>query len=322
MPYKNEEERREYHRRYREAHREKANAYGVEYRKAHPEAIKAKNKHWQEARQPIVDEARRLREYPSLVECQICHRHFASLLGKHLAKHGLSIAEYRTQFPDAPMMIAAMSESRSKGGLIQALRNAYDGQAPDSKLFSFLLGAMLGDGSLECPKRNARYVDASSNEAYATWKHALLKAYFPTTITKRVSQPHKKTGREYTAWFVRTASHPLLTEWHTAWYPDHKRVSRDLVLKHLDSFALAVWFFDDGHHGRSGLFLYTLGFEVSDVEWLAGLLSARFCLEAIAWQNNRGQAMIRIPASSIERFLDLVRPHVAPGMDYKIMGRK
>lgn len=321
MPSPDKNKNREYARRYREKHREEARAYGLAYRKKYPERVRAKNKLWQETRGPIVEEERRVREHAETVECMICHRQFL-FLGRHLKKHGLNSSEYKEQFPGARMLVGALARRRGVSGSARALRNTYDGREPDATLFSFLLGTMLGDGSLENKKRNARYADASSNESYATWKYDLLKTYFPTTITRRVSRPHKKTGRQYIAWFVRTASHPILTEWHKAWYPDHKRVCRDLVLQHLDAFALAVWFFDDGCHNKDGIYLYPLGFEVQDVEWLAGLLLSRFGLAAHVGMNRRGQALIRIPNGSRARFLALVQPHVAPGMNYKITGRR
>jgi hypothetical protein len=318
MPYRDSEKSKAYHQAYREARREKANAYAAEYRRTHKGKVREQNREWNVAHGDDARERERLEAGIETIECAICHRRFA-FLGRHLRKHNMTAEEYAAAYPDAPVLSATLEQARSKAGTSRASYLGYEGQEPDAALFSFLTGCLLGDGSLECKKVNARYAEASSNQPYAEWKYDLLKRYFPTAITRRISSPHPKTGRRYTAWPVRTCAHPLLTEWHAQWYAPKKRIPKDLVLQYLDSFALAVWFFDDGHNAKhGGAYLYTMGFAVDEVEWLADLLRGRFGLQNKVQRNRHGQAMIRIVNGSKAHFLDLISPHVAPGMEYKI----
>jgi len=322
MPHADSEASREYHRRYREAHREEARAYAKAYREQHPERVRAKRQKWERTKAVAWREKRRLQKHDDLVECAICHRKFA-FLGRHIRTHDIDTDEYRRRFPSHPLLSVSLTAKRSQAGLDRARRHDYDGQEPDRTLYAFLTGAMLGDGSLECKKVNARYADASSNELYARWKHHLLSVYFPCTITRRTARPHKKTGKQYVAWFVRTCVHPFLTSWYNEWYGGGpKHIPRDLVEEYLDPFALAVWYFDDGHNGKDCPYLYTMGFDSTDVEWLTALLLSRFGLLTAIRFNKQGQPMILIQGDSRARFLDLVRPHVVPGMEYKVVDRR
>ena len=38
-----------------------------------------------------------------MIECEICHKEFHFITATHLAKHGVTLKEYRERFPDAPI---------------------------------------------------------------------------------------------------------------------------------------------------------------------------------------------------------------------------
>jgi hypothetical protein len=253
-----------------------------------------------------------------VVACMVCGAKQEVISHLHLATHGLTVKEYREKYPDAPMMGSSMKASRSKGVEGRRKWTKYGGKEPDKKLFSFLTGTMLGDGSLENQVKTARYCEGGKNQFYLKHKRALLAEYFPTTFKHRFSKPDKRTGKSYEGWWVRTCGHPLLKEWHTKWYPAKKSVCRELVLEHLDPLALAFWFYDDGHLSPSGACLYTMAFAKEDVEFLSGLLKDRFDIDNWVRENEHGQFYIYVGAKGRPRLLEVIGQHPMPGMAYKL----
>lgn len=233
-----------------------------------------------------------------MLRCAICGEPHQTI-GRHVAIHGISLADYRIRYPDAPLIVASVRVLRGKGSAAQAQarRDAYQGREPDQYLAEFLTGTLLGDGHLECCKKNSRYAEGGNNETYLRWKHSVLQRYFPTTFTQRLSAPHIRSGKRYLGWWIKTTVHPMLTEAHRSWYSgDVKRVPFDIVEQHLTEFALAVWFCDDGSAPKSwyGAQLYTQGFQLDEVEFLQELLHRRFRLSTKILFNKKRQPFLSI----------------------------
>lgn len=256
-----------------------------------------------------------------MFRCAICGEP-QQTIGRHLAVHDLSSAEYKARYPDAPLATAAVRAFRSKGSSsqAQARRDAYQGRLPDQYLAEFLTGALLGDGSLECRKKNARYAEGGKNEMYLRWKHSVLQRYFPATFKERLSAPHVRSGKCYRGWWVRTVSHPLLTEAYKDWYSGGvKGVPAGVVEQHLTEFALAVWFCDDGNASkdRGQANLYTMGFQLGDVKFLQELLLLRFGLASNILFNKKRQPFLQFGHAARIGLQEILRRNPLPGMDYK-----
>jgi hypothetical protein len=77
---------------------------------------------------------------------------------------------------------------------------------------------------------------------------------------------------------------------------------------------------DDGslkwRQSRSVL-LNTQGYERSDVEHLAQMLTQAFGLDAFLRRQTEGYQIV-VPGRSLERFLELIDPYLLPEMEYKI----
>jgi hypothetical protein len=50
-----------------------------------------------------------------VVECEVCHRQFKQIASRHLQLHDLTMAEYRSAYPDARLMTDEVEKSISKG---------------------------------------------------------------------------------------------------------------------------------------------------------------------------------------------------------------
>lgn len=260
-----------------------------------------------------------------MLRCVICGEP-QQAIGRHVAIHGISLADYRVKYPGAPLITPSAGALRGKGGAsqAQARREAYQGQPPDRYLAEFLTGVLLGDGSLECRKKNARYAEGGNNALYLRWKHSVLQRYFQTTFTERLSAPHVRTRKRYQGWWIRTTAQPLLTEMHRVWYSEGaKRVPFDIVEQHLTEFALAIWFCDDGSIPKSwyGAHLYTQGFQLNEVTFLQELLLRRFSLSTNILFNKKRQPFLSISSASRITLQAILRRFSLPGMDYKARPR-
>lgn len=252
-----------------------------------------------------------------LIACGVCGRQF-EFLGRHIKSiHGMNASEYRELCPGQLMMSDRMRVSRGKGSLVTAKRTNYDGIIPDNTLFEFLTGTMLGDGSIEQMKLNARYAEGGNNELYIHWKYELLSQYFPCSFTGKLSSPHTKSGKQYQGWWLKTTSHPFLTEWKNLWYQPKKIVPHDLIERYLTEFSLAVWFCDDGHMRQGEACIYTMAFSDDDVQWLSYLLRDRFSLNCHFVRNQKKQPYLTLYGDSARSIASLLRTYNIPGMAYK-----
>ena len=255
-----------------------------------------------------------------MVACKVCGDRFQIIQHSHLRRHGLTMQEYRQKFPDAELMTASMKKARSQGRTSRSKYLSYPGKDPNTKLFEFLTGSLLGDGSLErqSQKRNARYAEGGSNQDYLRYKYELLQEYFPCTWKERLSKRDKRTNKRYRGWWLRSCVHPVLTEWHKSWYHDRiKIVPEELVAQYLTPFALAIWFCDDGHNRGSSSYLYTMGFSKMETEFLSGLLIEKIGLKSKVLFNSSKLPMLRFNCASTQQLTELIKPFALPGMDYK-----
>ena len=300
------------------------------YRKGHktcprPECMKAYRNQRASERDISTRAARRtINEQNGLemVACAICGERFELIQYSHLRRHGITIAQYKEQYPYAPLINNKIKEIRSRASIVQSRYLKFAGKEPDNHLFEFLTGALLGDGSLDKrhDKINARYAEGGKNELYVKWKYDLLQQYFPCSWKERVSSPHTKTGKRYCGWWLRTTVHPLLTQWHSQWYKEGKKIVPQVIVeKYLNEFALAVWFCDDGHCSKSKhrSYLYTMAFSPEEVIFLSELLDVKFGLKNNILKNKQGQMFINFTAASSNKIREILAYFSLPGMDYK-----
>jgi len=237
--------------------------------------------------------------------------------------HGLTLAQYQQQYPDASTIAQRVRQSRSAGPMTRAYHLKYMGKEPDHQLYEFLVGSLLGDGSLEKRKASARYGEGGSNETYLHWKYEFLKQYFHCTWKERISSPHTKSGKRYQGWWLRTATHPLLTQWHAQWYQPQKIVPKNLVESYLTPFALAVWFCDDGNTDRVRHYrasLYTMAFTIDENIWLSQVLGFKFGLTAkVVEESSTKRPFLSFSKPERQKLQAIIAPFHIPGMEYKYL---
>ena len=259
----------------------------------------------------------RLASGKTLVTCQLCGKQLLAIDWKHLKFHDITTEQYHSMFPGMPTQSPDVLEQRKE----TKCANLYDPLMLTDKMRSFLVGTLLGDGSLESTGGHARYKETAGNGEYLRWKAAILAEQFQIRFSEGDYQS-KQTGRTYRRHRLATLAHPVLGEWRQNWYPKGKKiVCRPDVEAFLDPLALAVWFYDDGHISRTArsycAFLYTLAFTPDNVDWLAALLLSRFGIDCYKAKVGKYSG-IRIRREGRDRLLDLISTYPAPGMAYKL----
>jgi hypothetical protein len=146
------------------------------------------------------------------VICEVCGRDFLSITWAHLRTHGLTLADYEARFPGSPVRNPRLVASLSKGAEKNARYKSYPGIEPDDRLKEFLVGALLGDGSLSRNSNSprARYTEGAKNLPYLRWKAQILRDYFFVRLWARHSRPSKLTGKRHLCHFLKTGVHPFL----------------------------------------------------------------------------------------------------------------
>lgn len=272
-----------------------------------------------------------LRELAGKTElgCPICDVRMNEITPKHLATHGITLEEFRAAHPGATLTSGSTRAGRGKSAVLRASYSNAPEVNYDEDFHSFMTGTLLGDGSIERQKgksgalKTARYAEGGSNDEYMMWKHNFLSKYFGCSFKRRTSKPHVRSGKCYTAWWLRTKAYPVLTELHSLWYPEgQKVVPFDYVMRFLNPLALSIWICDDGHRDQSGLQLYTMAFGAAENRFLAGLIAGRFNVQVNIRSDWKGKPTLYVRSAGVHRIDEIMRRFDIPGMAYKARPKK
>lgn len=186
-----------------------------------------------------------------------------------------------------------------------------------------IVGAILGDACLE---RNGKYVrlridHSHRQQALVEWKYRQL-ADLASAPPRRVEVHDPRTHKTYVHCRFDTRSLVELDEFFDLFYGTNgvKCVPKCIDDCLRSALSIAVWFMDDGARRgdcRSGYF-NTQGFTADEVELLRGSLLVNFQL-ATTTHYAAGRPRIYIAKDHFPRFCELIRPHVIPDMQYKLL---
>ena len=200
----------------------------------------------------------------------------------------------------------------------------YDVPPIEGRLKSLLVGSMLGDGRLVHRTHATHYTERheDNQKPYLEWKMAQWGSWV------RMEPKHNdKTvkGKTYRSWRFNTVAHEALNEWQALFYENRDRGWKILVpeiVDHVDEFALAVWYLDDGCAAWWPDITFGATTESRKVAWAIfekfGLKPRWQSLKSMDGRETGNFHMER--EDTAERFLDLIGPHVPPCMAYKMEG--
>jgi LAGLIDADG DNA endonuclease family len=173
-----------------------------------------------------------------------------------------------------------------------------------------VIGSLLGDGYLMPTTAGwcFRVSHGMQQRSYVDWKFGI--------ISDLVRTAPRASGRSY---YFRTVTHPDFSGLREAFYAPGaaKGVPLHLIERELTAFGLAIWFMDDGAADRNQLRLNTQSFSRDENLVLAEFLQAKFGIAA-QLNKDKDRHRLRIGARGMDRFLELVAPHVIPSMLYKL----
>jgi len=220
-------------------------------------------------------------------------------------------------------------------------------------------GVMLSDGSLvrEKPAHLAHFYMSLSDrdippDSFLGYLIHIADAL--NSLGVEVSPGYPKLanriskGISYTGTVLSTLTSEYLTIEHNRWYPSFtsKEVPRDL---NLTPIVVAVWFMGDGsssYDKRTGpgrlssvrvgikhpdfyrrtvyVRLCTESFNISSIELLeAGLHRLGIYTTRMHRHISKGSGVtIRLRQSSVDKFMNMVEPHIVPPYEYKIKRKK
>ena len=177
-----------------------------------------------------------------------------------------------------------------------------------------LVGSLLGDGTLrkQGTRTNAllEVNHAIQAKEYVDWKWQHFQAYVLTPPKSRTGNGHRVAYR------FTTQSLSVFTNYYQWFYRNRKKIiPRDLVLTPL---SLAVWYMDDGAKSRAACYLNTQQFSLEDQKFLLHLLWRSFRIQS-APNRDKQYFRLRITTESTRILAALIRPHILPCFQYKLM---
>ena len=187
----------------------------------------------------------------------------------------------------------------------------------DERQLEILAGCILGDGYIN-PRGAFQIEQGSTQKDYLLWKYGELKnlvsvqpkQVFRTNRDGKVNSSYRFFLRQY------------FKKWRHKIYRNGKKVINDEVLKLLSPLALAVWYMDDGcKKNNYTLIISTDAFSKNSLKKLRKHLKNTWNISTrIKYKKGPTKMYERLTIGSYDlvRFINLIRPHIIPSMQYKI----
>ena|SRR3989344_171549 len=186
-----------------------------------------------------------------------------------------------------------------------------------------LVGTLLGDSHLEDyeSKTGLNYKlmvqHGLSQKAYTDWLYAVFKDW---VLTPPKAKDQIVNGKLYKKYWFNTVSHIAFRFFAQQFYGSGKKTVPKLIHRWLTPLGLAVWFMDDGsikskHH--RALIINTQCYSDIDLHRLQKVLLDKYGIATKLRKQKEGK-QIYILAISVQKFVEIIRPHIIPEMEYKL----
>lgn len=188
-----------------------------------------------------------------------------------------------------------------------------------------LIGKVLGDGHLETKDGGRTYrlkIEHSlKQKEYVNWLYEEFKDWVLTPPQVRTRFVVLRTvAGEYDKYWFNTLSSGSFRFYAHQFYKDKKKIAPRLIKKMLTPLALAVWFMDDGSiksAAHKTVFLNTHSFDAGSIKLLQKALMEKFGIKTAVRKEKYGR-QIYFLSETIDKFAEIVMPHILPSMRYKI----
>lgn len=196
----------------------------------------------------------------------------------------------------------------------------------DNRLKQFMIGSMLGDGSIPKKDKNAKHYRITLGHGakqlkYLEWKVNILKEYELSTgvITKVIAKSDRYKSGECISYHMKGRNNPYFTEYRYKFYQENRKTLPDLV-NEIDSFGLAIWYMDDGYitldKARNKKFyrIATDSFIKEELDKLVLIFKNKFDIKVTINYNRE----LRISEQDNDKFLKLIFSYILPDFYYKL----
>ncbi len=190
----------------------------------------------------------------------------------------------------------------------------------DLKSEQVLIGSLLGDGTLQLPKKgiNASFKEIHSikQKDYLLWKKEMLKFFDPKTSEYKILD--KRTNKHYHSIILWTKVHSILTEYQRSLYINNKKSIKKHILEKIGPLALAVWYCDDGSFGyinQNGKIATYLTYEENIL--IVKFLKEKFNINCTI-NKDKKHYHLYFNVKEIMKFLRLIKGYVPECMNYKL----
>ena len=180
----------------------------------------------------------------------------------------------------------------------------------DQFLDDLITGKLLGDGSLEDRSlANSRLQIRHSikQKEYVDWCYMHLKEF-------AVSKPKQNRF----SYYFRSKSLPMFTKLRKIWYVNGKKIL-PLHIK-FTPLVISIWYMDDGSiksRFHKTVLLNTHSFSKISLKRLQKVLLDRYGVKTTLRKQREG-IQIYIISETIDKFLNIIEPHILPSMRYKL----
>lgn len=191
-----------------------------------------------------------------------------------------------------------------------------------SYLSQVIVGLLLSDGSIERPTKTGgarlSVILGIDTLPYLTHLFKLFEPYTDSGVN-HIEVKDKTSGKSYTTVRFKTVMLPLLVHYHELFYCNKK-----IVPENIDSLmtpvVLANLIMGDGNlkKGDNIIRIYTNSFTKLEVERLASAITNKLGIETRAVHDRRGQYILVISKSQLDKVRELISPHMHPSMLYKL----
>jgi len=200
------------------------------------------------------------------------------------------------------------------------------------KQYKFVLGSLLGDGSLILGSKNFYKFTTTHSERqkeYIEWKHELLKPFTTNGLIRyEVHDRVRVDGSPLVQYHSATICHDDFNRIYHILYRNGKKFVTRKYLNLIDEFALAVWYMDDGSYNKinTDMVLYTLGMTLSEhkamKKWFWQGWGIICNIRQVKGKLSDGTPQIyyclRFGRKETNKFHSLVGQYILPSMEYKL----
>lgn len=227
-------------------------------------------------------------------------------------------SKYRTpkEFAESkPYSYSTMYKQAKKIGMPLKTSSRVKPVTLSTKDVNCIEGHLLGDGSiyyLKPNRANPVFSMVSKHKEYIEWVNQTINLLADRPIWDREIFDNR-TQKQYTSYWSRSLSKPVIKELHNKWYsngvkviPQNLQLSPELCLR---------WFIDDGSRLRGAINLATDCFQKHEVEFLASLYHS-INIHPTLHKNGNGYRMY-INVNDAKIFMDYIGQCPVKCFEYK-----